>query len=140
MSFSSTATAFINASPAKVWDALTNPVLIKQYLYGTEATSDWRVGSSISYKGMWEGKPYEDKGTIRELIPEHLLVCTYYSGFSGMPDVPENYWTITYRLVSKDGGTELSITSANVPTQERADHSAKNWESVMGMMKKILEG
>ena len=137
--FSSVATIFIAAPPAVVWDALTNPVVIKQYLFGTEATSDWKVGSPISYKGSWEGKPYEDKGFILELIPEHLLVTSYFSGFFGETDVPEHYWRITYRLISKDDGTELSITSDNVPTQERADHSAKNWELVMATMKKILE-
>jgi len=35
----------INAPAAKVWDALINPELIKQYLFGTEAISDWEVGS-----------------------------------------------------------------------------------------------
>jgi len=25
----------------KVWEALTNPQLIKQYLFGTKVTTDW---------------------------------------------------------------------------------------------------
>ena len=33
----------INASKAKVWDALTNPAQIKKYMFGTEASSDWKV-------------------------------------------------------------------------------------------------
>ena len=46
----------INAPKSKVWDALTKPELIKQYLFGTEVTTDWQVGSPIIYKGIWEGK------------------------------------------------------------------------------------
>jgi len=38
----------INAPIAKVWDALVNPELIKHYLFGTEAISDWEVGSPIT--------------------------------------------------------------------------------------------
>ena len=41
----------INAPASKVWDALTNPDLIKQYLFGTEVTTDWQVGSPITYRG-----------------------------------------------------------------------------------------
>jgi uncharacterized protein YndB with AHSA1/START domain len=63
----------INASASKVWEALVNPKLIKQYLFGTDVTTDWRVGSPITYKGVWEGKLYEDKGTILQIEPEALL-------------------------------------------------------------------
>jgi uncharacterized protein YndB with AHSA1/START domain len=54
----------INATASKVWEALTKPELVKQYLFGTEVTSDWRVGSPITYTGIWEGKKYQDKGKI----------------------------------------------------------------------------
>jgi uncharacterized protein YndB with AHSA1/START domain len=43
----------INAPAAKVWDALINPEMIRQYLFGTEALSDWKAGSQITYKGIW---------------------------------------------------------------------------------------
>ncbi len=46
----------INASIAKVWDALTNPEVIKQYMFGTEIISDWKEGSPIIWKGEWQGK------------------------------------------------------------------------------------
>ena len=49
----------INAPVSKVWQALTDPALIKQYLFGTETKSDWKKGSSITYTGVWEGKSYE---------------------------------------------------------------------------------
>lgn len=62
--FMSEATTTINAPASKVWEALIDPDLIKQYLYGTEVTSDWKVGSPITYKGEWQGKAYEDKGQI----------------------------------------------------------------------------
>jgi uncharacterized protein YndB with AHSA1/START domain len=54
----------IAAPAAKVWDALVNPQVIKQYMFGTAVVSDWQPGSPITWKGEWKGKPYEDKGTI----------------------------------------------------------------------------
>jgi len=55
-SFISKASTTVNAPASKVWDALTNPAIIKQYMLGTQVTSDWKVGSSIVYKGEWQGK------------------------------------------------------------------------------------
>ena len=33
------------------------------------ALTDWEEGSSLVFRGEWEGKAYEDKGTILEAIP-----------------------------------------------------------------------
>ena len=63
----------ISAPIAKVWDALVNPEMIKQYMFGTNAVSDWKEGSPIVWEGEWEGKPYEDKGVILQLKPERVL-------------------------------------------------------------------
>jgi uncharacterized protein YndB with AHSA1/START domain len=129
----------IQANAEKVWDALTNPELIKQYLFGTDARSDWKVGSSITYKGVWKGKPYEDKGKILELVPNRLLKSTFWSQLSGLADKPENYNTITWELAETNGETTLTITQDNNPTKESASHSEGNWASVLKAMKDLLE-
>lgn len=138
--FTAKATSTINAPTSKVWDALTKPDLIKQYLFGTEVNTDWQVGSPITYKGEWEGKTYEDKGEILQIEPEKLLVSTFWSSLAGLPDVPENYKTVHYELSPEDGGTKLTITQNNNANHEEADHSAQNWNTVMDGMKKLLEG
>jgi hypothetical protein len=45
------ATAAIEAPVGRVWDALINPRLIKQYFFGTDVTSEWKEGSPIRWKG-----------------------------------------------------------------------------------------
>lgn len=130
----------INASPAKVWEALTSPDMIKQYLFGTQAISDWKVGSSITYKGVWEGKHYEDKGMVLEVIPEKLLVSTYWSSMSGVPDIPENYKKVTYELTpAEEGATTLTVTQDNNVTEESKAHSESNWKMVLDGLKKVVE-
>jgi len=133
-------TIIINAPTSRVWDALTKPDLIKQYLYGTEVTTDWRVGSPITYQGTWEGKAYKDKGKVLQVEPGKLLVSTFWSSLSGLPDVPENYQTVRYELSAEGSGTRLTIIQDNNATQEEANHSAQNWKFVLDGIKKILEG
>ena len=137
--FTAAAKITIKTGVTRVWDALTNPKLIKQYLFGTDAKSDWNVGSSITYSGVWEGKRYEDKGTVLELVPNKLLRTTYWSAFSGKPDLPENYNTVTYELSQNGGETTLAVTQDNNSSRESADHSAENWKKVLAAMKDLLE-
>ncbi len=137
--FVARASITINAPAAKVWDALTKPELIKQYLFGTQVTTDWKVGSDITYQGEWEGKTYKDKGKILKVEPGKLLVSTFWSSLSGVPDVPENYQTVSYELSAEGRGTKLTISQDNNANQEEADHSKQNWDTVLQGMKKLLE-
>lgn len=131
----------IKAPASKVWEALTDPALVKKYLFDTDLiVKEWKVGEPISYKGIWQGKAYEDKGKIIKYEPEKLLVTTYWSGFSGKPDLPENYQTVSYELSPAEGGTKLTITQDNVDSEEAKSHSEDNWKMVLDSMKKLIEG
>jgi uncharacterized protein YndB with AHSA1/START domain len=52
-------TVNIHAPAGKVWETLTRPELIKQWLYGTNTISDWKVGSPIIFTGNWQGVEYK---------------------------------------------------------------------------------
>ncbi len=124
---------------AEVWKGLTDPAIVKQYFFGTNLKSDLKVGSPITFSGEWDGKTYEDKGVILDANPPQLLKYTYWSSMSGTEDKPENYADITYVLHEANGTTTLTITQNGVKSQEAADHSEQNWQSVFGGLKKLIE-
>jgi uncharacterized protein YndB with AHSA1/START domain len=130
----------INAPISKVWQALVDPEIIKQYLFNTEVISDWKEGSPIIYRGEWQGRSFEDKGKILKIEPEKRLMSTHWSPLSAVPDTPENYHTVTYTLSEKIDGTEVTITQDNNATEQEKEHSEKNWRTVLEGMKKLLEG
>jgi len=129
----------INAPAAKVWNALTNPEVIKQYMFGTTVISDWLKGSQIVWKGAWQGKKYEDKGFILKLKPERLIQYSHFSPLSGKPDLPENYHTVTIKLTTDEAGTAVSLSQDNNETEEAREHSEKNWKMMLDALKKLLE-
>lgn len=138
--FTAKSEIIIRAPQDKVWKILTDPDLVKQWLFGTEmSVSAWQVGGQIRYRGVWQDKPYEDKGEILELIPEQKLVSTYYSSMSGKPDAPENYSRVTYELSPAGDGVQLTITQENNPTAESAQHSENNWQTVLQSVKQLAE-
>jgi uncharacterized protein YndB with AHSA1/START domain len=138
-SYTATKSIVVNASAARVWDALTRPELVKQYLFGTDMTAEWRVGGALTYRGQWEGRSYEDRGTVLAFEPTKLLKTTHFSPLSGLEDKPENYHTVVYELSETGGRTRLTVTQDNNPTRESAAHSEQNWGVVLEGLKKMLE-
>ncbi|HEX2628615.1 MAG TPA: SRPBCC family protein [Chitinophagaceae bacterium] len=129
----------IDASPERVWNALTDPAIIKKYLFGTDAKSDWKKGSKLTYTGEWQGKPYVDKGEIVDIVPGKLLHTTYLSGNSGKADVPENYNNVIYTLEPRDGKTVVHLTQDNIESEEGVKKMEQNWGMVLEQMKKVVE-
>ena len=133
------ASATMNAPAAKVWDALVNPDVIKQYMFGTTVRSDWKVGSPITWKGEWKGKAYEDKGVIQKLEPRRRLTYSHFSPMTGLPDTPENYHTVDVQLREDAGKTHVTLTQDNNATDEERQHSEKNWSTMLEGLKKVVE-
>jgi len=134
------ATVTINAPAVRVWKALTDPELIKQYLFGADVMTDWKEGSQIIYKGTYQGKAYEDKGRVLKAEPEKLLLITHWSPLSGTADLPENYHQVSYELKTENGSTHLTITQDNNASKEEQEQNANFWKTVLEGMKKLLEG
>jgi uncharacterized protein YndB with AHSA1/START domain len=129
----------IRAPLARVWQALVDPDLIKQYMFGTTVASTWKKGAPITWTGEWKGKPYQDKGTILEITPEQRLQYTHFSPLAGVPDAPENYHTVTIDLVPEGDDVRVTLTQDNNPSPEAREHSEKNWTGMLDGLKKLLE-
>ncbi len=131
----------IDAPIDKVWDALTNPKIIKLYLFGTDVTTDWKEGSPIFFRGNWHGKPYEDKGKVIKMEPKKLLRYSYWSSALGLPDLPENYTITTYDLNEENNKTLLSATQDNLASQPQQvrDYADEYWENLLKTLKQLLE-
>jgi uncharacterized protein YndB with AHSA1/START domain len=128
-----------NTPKERVWEGLTAPEVVKQYFFGTMQESAWMEGSPITWSGEWEGKAYQDKGTIQEIIPGEYLRYTYWSSMGGTEDKPENYQVVSYKLDEQGGITTLTITQENIKDEAAKEHSEGNWRAIFGGLKKLLE-
>ena len=127
----------IDAPTSAVWNALTDSETISKFMWGTHAQSDWKVGSPLTFEGVWEGKPYHEKGTILEAEKDRLIKYTYLS--AGLDDKPENYAVITYRLSGSNGKTTLAVTQEGANDQNALEHSKEGWRSMLTTLKEIVE-
>jgi uncharacterized protein YndB with AHSA1/START domain len=134
-----TATTLVSAPAAKVWDALVDPGAIKQYMFGTIVTTEWREGGPISWQGEWQGRAYEDKGIVLQVRPERTLQYTHFSPQSGLPDTPENYHTVTVDLLPEGSQTRVSLRQDHNANDQARQHSQKTWEMMLAGLKKYVE-
>jgi uncharacterized protein YndB with AHSA1/START domain len=134
-----TQTVTIDAAIGDVWKALTTPSAIEQWFFGVRTETDWQPGSSIVHTGEWQGKPYQDKGTILRIEPPTLLVHTHWSPMSGLPDEPDSYEEIRWELAKQDGRTELTLRETNLASEDAKVASEQAWATVLGNLKQLLE-
>ena len=134
------ATIRINATSERVWDALVDSNAIKQYMFGAQVHSDWQEGSAITWKGEWQGRPYEDKGVVLSVKPKRKIQYSHFSPTSGLPDKPENYHTVTYTLTpTRDGRTTLALEQDGNDSQEQADQFSQSWQGMLESLKSTVE-
>jgi uncharacterized protein YndB with AHSA1/START domain len=130
----------VGAPPEVVWRALIDPAMVRQYMHGTNMETDWKVGSPITWKGEWQGRTYEDKGSVVAVEPKKLLKVTHWSPMGGTEDKPENYHTVTYEIAVQGEETILTVEQDNNPSQEAANTMAEqNWGPVLEGLKAVAE-
>jgi uncharacterized protein YndB with AHSA1/START domain len=125
--FTAKASTVIRASREKVWRALTDPQAIKQYMFGADVTSDWKAGSAITWRGEWQGKPFEDKGEVLEARPNEHLAYRH-----------QNH-RVSIELSPEGDATRLTLTQDGNPDEKARDHAQKNWEMMLGGLRKVAE-
>jgi uncharacterized protein YndB with AHSA1/START domain len=119
--------------------ALTTPELIKQWFFGVDTETDWKVGSPILHTGKYQGRPYEHKGNILEIEPAEIAGAQPLEpGFGTSRRSRE----LRACLVGadRDDGTELTIGESNLASEEAKATSEQSWRAVLENLKKFLEG
>ncbi len=134
-----TAETEVAASPRRVWEVLTDLAQMTKLWFGAQVATDWTPGSQITWSGVWDGKPYQDKGEILTVEPGRLLAFTHFSPLTGQRDIPENYHTLTFTLTGEDASTRVTLTQDNNSSEEAAKHSQAMWETLVTKLKDAAE-
>lgn len=131
----------LNATPERVWEALTHPGMTKQYFYNCEINSDWQEGSALRWRGSHRGKDIEAEGRILEIIPGRRIK---YSGFDRLAagDLSRSGDIhITHEIVPQGNRTKLLTTIDHFEGDEtRAEYAADQWDlEIMPKLQTLVE-
>jgi uncharacterized protein YndB with AHSA1/START domain/DNA-binding transcriptional ArsR family regulator len=124
---------YIESTPEKVWNALTDAELTAQY-WGHRNVSDWQVGSKWEHQRIDGTKTADVVGTVLESIPPKRLVASWNG-----PDSVEEPSQVTFDLEPHGDVVRLTVTHENLANA--ADHKAVSggWAAVLSNLKSLLE-
>jgi uncharacterized protein YndB with AHSA1/START domain len=136
--------AAIHAPLSELWRALTEPYLMKQWMgepvMRIGITTDWKVGSPIIVNGRHNNVNFENKRTVLQFEPYSILRYTHLSSISRLPDRPENYTVIEFRLErTEENSTSLNVRISNFPGESAFEHWAFYWRVTIGVLKRFIE-
>ena len=137
----------INGSLSQVWDMLTNPQKTKLYMFGCETVTDWKPGSELLWRGVYEGQAMVFvKGYVIEIVPEKLLKYSVIDPNATYTHIPENHLNITYELSPKDGHALLTVSQDGFETAadgekrfEEVSNKGEGWNPILLEIKKLTE-
>jgi len=120
------------ASPAKVFAALTEPELLRQWMSAngrelTETQIDLRSGGRYRYVFRSpSGRTFAMYGTYREVVPPRRIVHTEaYDGYKWDP-------LVTTTELREDGGGTMLVMVIRYPSKEICDSDFPNVQSGTG--------
>ena len=123
---------YIETTPEKLWEALTNTQFMKKYWFGSNFETDWKIGSTIK-ETQQDGSP-GFQGEIVQFEPPQLLSYTFYTE-------SEMKTQVTFDI-KPQGATAVKLTT----THEGYEIGSKDyqsisegWAAVLSSLKTFLE-
>lgn len=130
-------TTYIKTTPEKLWDALTNSELIKQYWFGMHCESHWKPGSP--WRIIFANGQVADTGEITEVLPTKRLVIKWRNEWK--PEMKaEGYSFCTFEIEPSDGAVKLTVTHSMDKTGSTFIEAVSiGWPKVLSNLKSLLE-
>lgn len=129
---------YIASTPEKIFDALTDSELTRQYWFGHCNVSDWKPGSKWEHQDPNDAKKVYIAGKIVENSRPKRLVFTW--ALPADLGVEEKTSRVTYDLEPADGVVKLTVTHSELePGSKMAQDISKGWPLVLSSLKSFLE-
>jgi uncharacterized protein YndB with AHSA1/START domain/DNA-binding transcriptional ArsR family regulator len=128
---------FIQTTPQRLWQALTESDLSRQYYFGSEVQSSWQPGSPYHYPNPAGGNFVE--GEIIESDPPHKLVMSFRPVFLH-PEGEAPASQVTWEIQPMGAACKLTLTHAGMDFSSAEGQELMNgWAQITSGLKTLLE-
>jgi uncharacterized protein YndB with AHSA1/START domain len=126
---------YIESSPERVWEALTDPELSGEY-WGHSNVSDWQPGSPWEHRRV-DGSGIADVvGTVLEAAPPRRLMMTFDAPGETPPQGPSK---VTFDIEPYHEIVKLTVTHENIADEAALQAVSAGWPAVCANLKSMLE-
>jgi len=129
----------LNAAPAKVFAAWTDPEQVRHWMGPGEAKvlsveSDARVGGRFRWVMQSpNGEIHDVSGVYREVVPDRKLVFTW-----AWITMPERQSLVTVDIKPEGDGSLLTLTHEQFFDETARDRHQSGWTSALDKMEKMF--
>jgi uncharacterized protein YndB with AHSA1/START domain len=127
---------YIETTPEKLWEALTNSEFSKRYWFGTDVQSDWKVGSPFA---LVTNGTTTDVGEILAADPPRLLSYTFHHLMTeeGRKEPPTK---VVFNIEPHGNLVKLTLTHEGFAAGSKLlDAVSKGWPAILSGLKTMLE-
>lgn len=128
---------YIRTTPEKLWRAITDPELTKQYFYSSAVRSSWSVGDRIEH--VLPDGTVALGGTILECDPPRRLVTTFVMEHDAEArlDRPSR---VTWEILVRGESCLLRVTHDDFDAETKTWSNVRlGWNPVLSGLKTLLE-
>jgi uncharacterized protein YndB with AHSA1/START domain len=123
---------YIQSPPEKIWQALIDPEMTKEFWGRYQNQSDWKAGSEWRHQNYDDADDIAVAGTVVESNPPHRLVLTWARPNSA--DVSR----VTFDIEEFMGSARLTVTHSELSAEMLRNISA-GWPAILSSLKSLLE-
>jgi uncharacterized protein YndB with AHSA1/START domain len=127
---------YIASTPAKVWKALTEGELTRQYWKHTNE-SDWKPGSKWKHVADDGKGPVKVVGQVVEVVPNKRLVLTWGDVTDAGSSAKHSRVAIEIETIGEM--VRLTVTHDELKDAEMAKKISNGWPRVLSSLKSFLE-
>jgi uncharacterized protein YndB with AHSA1/START domain len=129
---------YIATTPEKLWRALTDGTVTREYWGGRTIESDWKVGSPFLLRKQ-DGSGDGAHGVVLEAEPPHKLVLSWGFARPGEAAPPASRVTFT---IEKTGPADVKLRvvhEAHEPGSRVDEQVREGWSAILSSLKTLLE-
>ena len=128
---------YIRTTPARLWEALTDPQFIRQYWFNTTTSCDWKKGST--WKMILPDGTLTDSGQILEIDPPRRMVIAWQNEWK--PELKaEGPSRCTIELEPVDSSVKLTVIhEIDRPSSDFITAVSGGWPRILSNLKSLIE-
>ena len=126
---------YIQAAPEKIWQALIDPEMTKEFWGRHRNQSDWKIGSAWRHENYDDATDIAVSGTVVESDPPRRLVLTW-----ARPNATDeaDISRVAFEIEEYMGSARLTVTHTDL-SPEMLRNISGGWPAVLSSMKSLLE-
>jgi uncharacterized protein YndB with AHSA1/START domain len=123
---------YIHTTPEKIWQALINPEMTREFWGRHRNASDWKPGSAWQHQNYDDASDVSVAGTVVESDPPRRLVLTW------APPDSTDISRVTFDIDEFMGSSKLTVTHREL-SEEAMRGISSGWPAVLSSLKTLLE-